>query len=72
MGGDSSLIEELTREIAALSADARDRLLARFVRQPTGRPIPPSWRPPLIKGIPADSIRGMIFSREELYGDDGR
>ncbi len=71
MAIDQAHLEELTRRIEALSNEERERLFSRFplpARQ-FGKPVSPNFRPRTIKG---GSFEGVTFSREELYGDDGR
>ncbi len=70
MARDARDLRRLAEELAALTPEEREKVIADATRG--GAPFPPppiEFKPPLIKG---GTWVGGDLRRESLYGDDGR
>ncbi len=69
MARDPRDLRRLVEELAALTPEERDRVIAEVTRGARFHPPPPDFVPPLIKG---GTWVGGDLRRENIYGDDGR
>ena len=71
MARDPRDLKRLAEELASLSPEDRARVMAEIRHRHAARPLPKSFRPPLLKASGGRWIGGDL-RRESLYGDDGR
>jgi hypothetical protein len=69
MARDARDLRRLAEELAALTPEERERVIADATRSTRFPPPPVDFRPPLIKG---GTWAGGDLRREDIYGDDGR
>lgn len=70
MARDARDLHRLAQELAALTPEERDRVLAEAAQGEALRPPPRSFSPPVLSG--GGVWVGGDLRRESLYGDDGR
>jgi len=69
MARDHRDLRRLAEELAALSPEEREKVIADATRGTRLPPPPIDFKPPLIKG---GTWVGGDLRRESIYGDDGR
>lgn len=69
MARDARDLRRLAEELAALTPEERERVIADATRDMRFPPPPIDFKPPVIKG---GKWVGGDLRRESLYGDDGR
>jgi hypothetical protein len=69
MARDARDLQRLVDELAALSPEERDRVIAKATRASRFSPPPPDFKPPVFD---LGAWVGGDLRRESIYGDDGR
>lgn len=70
MARDARDLHRLAQELAALTPEERDRVLAEAAQRDVLRPPPSNFSPPVLSG--GGVWVGGDLRRESMYGDDGR
>ncbi|MFO0582056.1 MAG: hypothetical protein U0229_07290 [Anaeromyxobacter sp.] len=71
MARDARDLKRLAEELANLTPEERERVLADVRARHASRPLPQDFHPPVLKASAGRWIGGDL-QREDLYGDDGR